>query len=119
MAEPWFDPGWFGTLFGALAGGIGGSLLGVWGGLLGTFAWQGKHRALVLGGLYVFALVGLAFVGFGVLALAAGQPWGIWYGPLLLGLLFTVLVPMALGLGHRAYATAEKRRLQAEALRNR
>jgi hypothetical protein len=118
VADPWFNPNLFGALFGAIVGGGGGSLLGIWGGLLGTFGQSGKRRGLVFGGFYAFGTFGLVCAGFGVAALTAGQPFGIWYGPLLVGLLFTVGSVLALVLARRIYAAAEQRRLQAHALRN-
>ena len=118
MTEPWFNDNLFGALFGAIVGSGGGSLLGIWGGLLGTFGQQGKYRGLVFGGLYTFGLLGVAALAFGLFALVSGQPFGIWYGPLLIGLLFTAGSGAMAGLGRKLYAAAERRRLQAESLRN-
>lgn len=68
--------------------------------------------------------IGWAFIGLGVLsltfglyALAAGQPYGIWYGPVLTGALFAVLFSCLMPVVYKRYAEAEGRRVQAEEFR--
>ena len=59
MTEPWFDP----IRFGVLYGGIGGSALGVLGGILGAasgyLAPRGKGRSLILGAFTTLLIVGV------------------------------------------------------------
>src|SRR4051812_5280123 len=114
MAEPWFDELTFGVLVGGIGGGVGGSLAGVWGGLVGMLAPRGKGRAVLIP-------IGWAFVGlsalsltFGLCALAAGQPYGIWYGPLLGGVIVGGVVGGLMPVVYKRYAEAEVRRVQAE-----
>lgn len=117
MSEPWFNVATFGAWYGGLVGGIGGSLCGVLGGLAGMLAPQGKGRAFILGGMAFFACFGVANLLLGLVALLAGQPYGIWYGPLLCGLIFTVVVGSLIPVVRKRYREAEERRIQAEALR--
>ncbi|RMH04173.1 MAG: hypothetical protein D6702_03835 [Planctomycetota bacterium] len=116
-SDPWFDPQTFGAWF----GGLGGALVGLLGGLTGaagTFlAPRGRARRFVLGSLLVQALVGAVLLLLGVAAVLVGQPYGIWFPPVLIG-------GLCLGLGGglrpemaRRYRAAEERRIEAEALR--
>jgi len=117
MAEPWFEANTFGSWFGILAGGVGGTLGGVLGALGGTLAPRGRGRKLVLGGMILFVALGLLSLGFGVVALALGQPWGIWCGPMLSGVIVSVVCGGLIPVFQYCYRQAEERRLQAETLR--
>jgi hypothetical protein len=117
MATPWFEPNTFGAWYGAMAGGVGGSLVGLWGALAGTLAPRGKGRGLVLGGFGVFFVCGLASLGLGVAALASGQPYGIWYPPLMVGIVLSGVIGGLLPAVRKRYAEAEARRLEAEGIR--
>ncbi len=85
MAEPWFDPirwGWLpGTALGVLAG--------VWGSLAGLLAQ--RWPSLVIASLWVWLLGSAALLVTAVVALTTGQPYGVWYGLLLPGVLGTTL----------------------------
>ncbi len=119
MATPWFDPNTFGAWFGA----IGGSACGILGGVVGTAAGvlapRGKGRPWVLGLLWFCVALGLACLAFGLVALASGQPVGIWSWPMYLGGLDAILFgAVGIPVVRRRYAEAEGRRLEAEALRH-
>jgi hypothetical protein len=112
MTEPWFNPNAYAWIPGTLLGVVGG----IEGTLAGVFAPRGKYKALVMG-IHFAALgaCGLLLV-VGIVALAAGQPYGIWYGfgfPGLLGLvIFGSLTPAL----RKRYAEAELRKSMAEDL---
>ena len=116
MAGPWFDEQIFAVLFNTI-GGVFGGIVGTLGGLAGWLAPQGRARGLIYALWGVFTVVGLASLGFGLYALAAGQPYGIWYFPTLAGgsvsFLLTALFPVV----RKRYAEADARRMQAEAIR--
>ena len=117
MEQPWFNPNLFGTYFGVIAGGGFGILGGTLGTLAGILGPRGKGRRLVLGAMA--ALVGLSVVsfGFGLVALLFGQPYGIWFGPLLLGIILGVVEGTLIQVVRRRYDEAEQRRLEAEGIR--
>ena len=110
--EPWFDANLYGWIPGTLLGVLGGTT----GGLAGCLAPRGKAKRLVLGLWYFEILVWVGFLGAAVVALLTGQPYGVWYGlglPGLLGVtLFGALLPLTLG----HYRAAELRKVSARDL---
>jgi hypothetical protein len=117
MSQPWFDELTFGITVGAFGGGIAGTLAGIWGGLVGTFAPKGKGRAVLIPIGWAFVAGGALALAFGLTALVAGQPYGIWYPPLLSGPIIAVVVGCLMPVVYRRYAEAEARRVQAEEFR--
>lgn len=118
MTEAWFDPTRFGIWWGVLAGGVGGSMIGMLGALMGVLLPRGIGRVAFQLIFTVLAVAGLVCLGFGLYALAAGQPYGIWYGPVLTGALCTVLCGGAVFLVRAISIQIDKRRMQAESLRH-
>jgi hypothetical protein len=118
MSEPWFNEVWFGALYGAVVGGGGGTIIGLWGALVGSLAPQGKGRTPILAAAALFIVLGLASLGFGVAALVSGQPYAIVYPPLLCGLVITGVVGSLIPVVRKRYAEAEARRLEAEGFRH-
>jgi hypothetical protein len=110
MNDPWFDPNRWAWLPGTLLGVLGG----LWGGLAGTLAPQGKARRLVLGSGELLQWLSVILLGAGLIALFTGQPYGIWYGLGLAGLIGTVVLGPALPQIRKRYREAEERRMQAE-----
>jgi hypothetical protein len=117
MNEAWFDPNTFGAWFGAIVGGGGGTLGGLLGAAAGCLAPRGKGRAAILGGMTLFVVLGVAFLAFGLVALLAGQPYGIWYPPLLCGLIFSIVVGGLIPVVRLRYRQAENRRIDAQSIR--
>jgi peptidoglycan/LPS O-acetylase OafA/YrhL len=109
MNEPWFDPNAWAWLPGTLFGCLGG----LWGGMVGTLAPMGRARKLVICSGIALVVIAGAFLAAGVAALAVGQPYGIWYGLLLPGVLGLILIPCLLPVIRMAYREAEERRMQA------
>src|SRR5262245_50769484 len=118
MAEPWYDPNTFGAWFGAIAGSIVGLLGALIGTLAGILAPRGKGRALILGLMGFSCLAGVAMLGFGLYALVVGQPYGIWYGPVLVGGIGAVVFGSLIPVVRQRYAEAERRRLEGEGIRH-
>jgi hypothetical protein len=118
MAEPWIEPNHFGAWYGTIAGEVGGTLGGLLGALSGTLAPRGMGRSWILGFMYVFVAAGIAQLLFGIYALLVGQPYGIWYGPMMCGTVYAVVVGSLIPVVWKRYRQAEERRLDAEALRN-
>lgn len=109
MTEPWFDANLYawipGTLLG-IAGGILGSLAGI-------LAPRGKAKGLVLGFHGLVIGVSAVLLIAGVVAFIQGQPYGIWYGLGLPGLLGITVFGALLPVLSKRYRQAEERRLAA------
>lgn len=106
MAEPWFDAIRWAWLPATLLGVLGG-LLGT---LVGVLAPQGKARPLVFGLGWLFLGVSLTLLTAGLTALVSGQPYGVWYGLGLAGLLGTVIIAPLFPIAKKRYQEAEQRR---------
>ncbi len=112
MSEPWFDPNRYAWIPGTALGVFGG----LWGALAGINAPRGKAKALVLGGW--FALLGISAVLLvaGIAAYASGQPYGVWYGLGLAGLIGALVIGLNTPMILRRYREADARRLEAHNL---
>ncbi len=117
MAEPWFEPNMFGALFGSVAGGVGGTLVGSLGAAAGYCAPRGIGRTWIMGGMMLAVLAGALCALFGVAALVSGQPFPIWFFPLLCGLVTGVVTGALVPVINLRYREAEGRKMQAEAIR--
>jgi hypothetical protein len=111
MNEPWFSES-----YAWLPGTVLGCVAGLWGALVGTCAWRGKAKGLITGLYWLLLLGSAAMLVAGLTALIVGQPYGVWYGLGLAGLL-GVLVLSFNGIAmFNAYRRAEARQLTAENL---
>jgi MFS family permease len=117
MMEPWFDPMKFGIFYGGIGGGVLGSLGGVLGAIAGKCAPQEKARGFVMGAFTAFMLFGIVNLVLGIVAVATGQPYGIWYPLVLIGFLLTLLFGMLKPVVRKRYEEAETRRMEAAAFR--
>ena len=111
MNEPWFDPMWSwlpGTLLGCSAG--------LFGGLAGWLVPQGKGKTWIVGGLVVLLAASIVMLFAGVIAYVAGQPYAVWYGLGLAGLIGVVVIGVNLPMLLRQYRQAEERRMHAQDL---
>ena len=117
MAEPWFNPEVFGAYFGGIGGSLGGVFCGTWGAAVGSLAPRGKARTLIVGLGWVILAVGVGALGLGLVALVAGQPYGIWYAPLLSGFVVTIVTGILLPMVYLRYRQADLRKLQGEEFR--
>lgn len=109
MAEPWFDAMRYAWIPGTVLGCLGG----LWGALAGACAPRGRAKSFVIG-------LGAALLGSGVLCLILGivawfssQPYGVWYGLGLTGLIVPIVVGVNLPNILRVYRAAEERKLSA------
>lgn len=110
MSEPWFDPNAYAYIPGTLLGVAGG----VVGPMVGLLAPRGRARGLVVGVLGLMLAASAALLVAGLIALATGQPYGVWYGlglPGVIGLfVFGLNLPGIL----RVYRHIELRKLEAQ-----
>ena len=78
--EPW----WSETEAGWLGGLVGGTV-GLLGAAFGITAGLGLARHFLLKAVLVFAFLGVAILVVGVVALVGGQPYHVFYPPMLIG----------------------------------
>lgn len=112
MMQPWFNPNHYAWIPGA-AYGVAAGLLG---GLVGWFAPRGRARSFILRAWFALWAVAVVLLAAGFVALAQGQPWGIWYGLLLPGAIGTLVVGANSYVVRKTYQHVEERRLAAKDL---
>ena len=110
--EPWFDANLYAWIPGTLLGVLGG----LWGSLLGVLAPRGKAKAFVLGSLGLLLCASVICLVLGIMALVSRQPYGVWYGLLLPGVMGLVVLGSLGPLAIMAYRQAEARKMQARDL---
>lgn len=113
----WWDSATAG-LIGAIGGGFFGLFGSVIGPVMGICAPKGKAKGFVLGSLIVAAVIGAAFLIAGIVALATGQPYHVWYPLVLIGGVGSVVPSVLLPIARLRYRQAEQRRIDASAIRN-
>ena len=112
MPDPWFNP----ILYSWIPGTVYGTLVGVTGGLAGTCAQKGKAKNLIMGLVYFFLITAIIFLITGVAAYLMEQPYGIWYGFLLPGIIGVAVIPAMLITVRKQYQIVENRKLEAQDL---
>lgn len=88
MTQPWFDPNQYawipGTVFGIVAVALGA-----------VAAWlvpKGRAKEYVVRAWVSLLAVAIILFIAGITALSKSQPWGVWYGLLLPGIIGTVVL---------------------------
>jgi hypothetical protein len=104
---------WWSDRQGGLVGGLGGGLLGVLGALVGGLAGTGRARRLVLGLLKFMIVASAGALLLGGVALAMGQPYGVYYPPLLIGVIGVAVPAGLLAALRKRYEQLELRRMSA------
>jgi hypothetical protein len=94
-------------------GGAAGSAVGLLGAAIGTLCTLGRGRRFVMAGLLALGVSGLALLAVGLVALALGQPYAVWYPLVLMGVLDPVLAFSLLPTARRRFEEIELRRMQA------
>ena len=112
---------WWTSQQAGLIGGIAGSVVGVLGGIAGTLAGtlapRGKARGFVMGLFVSMLAAGIVTLAVGIVAVAIGQPYAVWYPLVLLGGIMSIVTASILPGVRMRYRQAEARRLEAAELR--
>jgi hypothetical protein len=106
--------GWWSAKQGAIAGGavgIFGGIIGCFGGVLGCLAGFGKARKFVMTTTKTFIALGMLLTITGIVAIACGQPFFVWYIFLLPGVVLTLIFSLNFPLIQRRYDDLEIRRM--------
>lgn len=90
-----------------------GVLFGCLAALIGILSSTGKARGLVLGLMKVMFFVGVASLVLAVVALVLSQPHAVYYPPLLLGILMTILPIALIRSVRKRYEQIELRKMKA------
>ena len=102
----WWSPQQIG-----LIGGIGGSVIGCFGALLGLLASKGKARSFVLTTMKIFIALGILLTIAGFVAVVSSQPYAVWFALLLPGVILTLVFSLNLPSIQRRYDELEIRRM--------
>jgi hypothetical protein len=102
----WWSPQQIG-----LIGGIGGSVIGCFGALLGLLASKGNARNFVLATMKIFIALGILLTIAGFVAVVSSQPYAVWYALLLPGVILTLIFSLTLPSIQRRYDELEIRRM--------
>jgi hypothetical protein len=94
-----------------LIGGIGGSVIGCFGALLGLLASKGNARTFVLTTMKIFIALGILLTIAGFVAVVSSQPYAVWYALLLPGVILTLVFSLTLPSIQRRYDELEIRRM--------
>ncbi|MGQ0634741.1 MAG: hypothetical protein ACT4QC_09030 [Planctomycetaceae bacterium] len=94
-------------------GGLAGTLIGCVGALIGALAGFRRARPVVVALCVATIVGGAGLLTAGVLALALGQPWPVYYPLLLLGAISSIVPGTLLPVILRRYRTDEFRRIAA------
>jgi hypothetical protein len=112
MSEPWFDPNLYAWIPGTALGVLGG----FWGSMVGVLAPRGKGKAIVLGSLAILLGASVVMLGLGILAILENQPYGVWYGFLLAGVIGVIVLGSLAPVTLVRYREAEMRKMEARDL---
>jgi hypothetical protein len=107
------DGAWWSDRTAGLAGGIAGSVIGIFGALIGWLVSRGRARSFTLGAMRAGVAFGVALLLLGAVAVAVSQPYAVVYPTLLSGVILVAVFGGLLPTARRAYAEHELRRMRA------
>ena len=113
---PWWDPQtavWVGAIGGSAIGVVGG----MYGGAVGVLAPRGKCKTLILTFHVLMTVFGTITLVAGIVAASEGQPYSVYYPLLLGGGLVAVLFGSLFPVVAIQYRQADSRKLDAEEFR--
>lgn len=102
---------WWSPQQSGLIGGIGGSIIGCFGGLIGWLVSKGKARKFVLAATTSSIVLGILLIIAGLVAAILKQPYLVWYALLLPGVILILVFSLNLHSIQRRYDELEIRRM--------
>ncbi|MCL2640402.1 MAG: hypothetical protein FWD53_06125 [Phycisphaerales bacterium] len=109
---------WWSEQTATMIGAFGGAAIGILGGIVGTLGGimvpRGKGKRLVYGSVAFLGIIGLPLLILGLVALVVGQPYAVWFSPLMAGVVCVACVSFVFPGIARGYRLAENNRLAAE-----
>jgi hypothetical protein len=102
---------WWSPEQGGLIGGIGGSFIGCFGGLIGWLVSKGKARKFVLTTTTAAIVLGFLLTIGGLVAAVLKQPYSVWYALLFPGVILILVFSLNLHSIQRRYDELEIRRM--------
>jgi hypothetical protein len=110
----WVSPNssnWWSPQQSGLIGGIGGSIIGCLGGLIGWLVSKGKARKFVLASTTSAIVIGILLTIAGLIAAILNQPYSVWYALLFPGVILVLVFSLNLHSIQRRYDELEIRRM--------
>lgn len=104
---------WFSSQAAGWIGGIGGTLLGLWGAMIGVLSSRGKARGFVVGSANVILVIGIGSLIAGIVALGMAQPYAVYFPLLLMGVIVVAVVAMLYRTLSARYEQLELQRMQS------
>lgn len=104
---------WFSNRTAGFIGAIGGTLLGLWGALIGIVSARGKARGFVLGSATALQIIGITAMAGGVVAIATAQPYAVYYPLLFMGVIIVLVMGMLRRTLSARYEQLELKRMQS------
>ena len=112
--QMYMQPGqWFSNRTAGWIGGIGGTLLGLWGALIGIVSLRGKARGFAVTSANALLFIGIASLIAGVVALGMAQPYAVYYPLFLLGVIIVAVMAMLRRTLSARYEQLELKRMQS------
>lgn len=105
--------GWWSARAGGIIGGVGGSVIGMLGALLGTLTARRRARGFILGAMVALTVLGVGLILVGGVAVAAKQPYAVYFPLLLGGGILTIVFWNGRRTARRSFEDAELRKMRA------
>jgi hypothetical protein len=105
--------GWWSDRTAGFVGGIGGSVIGIFGAFIGWLVSRRRARRFTLAAMTFAAVVGAILTVAGIAAWAMSQSYGTWFPMLVMGVILMLVFGVNRGKAERAYADAEMQRMKA------
>ena len=104
---------WWGNRTGSWMGAIAGVVFGLLGALVGVLSSWGRGKNVCLAICWFTVVFSVVCLGVGAVALAMSQPYVVYYPPLLLGVIGTIVMGSAISTIRKRFSELELRRMES------